>query len=83
MVGDKAVDAILKLLPQDAIYYFCKADIPRGMPVQELSERAFEIGLRGRNYNSVYDAYMSALNAAQPNDLVFVGGSTFVVAEVV
>jgi dihydrofolate synthase/folylpolyglutamate synthase len=83
MVNDKSVDDMLQLLPRHAQFYFCKADIPRGMPAAELSEKAFEKGLRGRVYDSVRDAFYSALNAARPDDLVFVGGSTFVVAEIV
>lgn len=83
VVNDKSIDAMLQLLPRQATYYFCKADIPRGLAAEILAEQAFEIGLRGRVYDSVRDAYFSALNAARPSDLVFVGGSTFVVAEVV
>lgn len=83
VVNDKSVETMLQLLPRHAIYYFCKADIPRGMPAAELAEKAFESGLRGRVYGSVRDAFFSALNAARPDDLVFVGGSTFVVAEIV
>jgi dihydrofolate synthase / folylpolyglutamate synthase len=83
MVNDKAIDDVLQMLPRHAIYYFCKADIPRGMPAEEIALKAFEFGLRGKVYDSVRDAYFSALNAARSEDLVFVGGSTFVVAEVV
>ena len=83
MVNDKNCDAILQLLPQHATYYFCKADIPRGLDANVLAEQAFEQGLRGAVYSSVRDAYYSALNNAGSNDIVFVGGSTFVVAEIV
>lgn len=83
MVNDKSIEAMLQMLPRHAIYYFCKADIPRGLAAEELANQAFEIGLRGRVYDSVRSAYFSALNAARPDDLVFVGGSTFVVAEIV
>ena len=83
MVNDKSIEAVLNLLPRHATYYFCKADIPRGLDANVLAEQAFELGLRGRVYESVRSAYFSALNAARPDDLVFVGGSTFVVAEVV
>lgn len=83
MVNDKSIEAVLNLLPRHANYYFCKADIPRGLDANVLAEKAFELGLRGRVYESVRSAYFSALNAARPDDLVFVGGSTFVVAEVV
>ncbi|RLD45661.1 MAG: bifunctional folylpolyglutamate synthase/dihydrofolate synthase [Bacteroidetes bacterium] len=82
MVNDKSPETILYLLPKHATYYFCKADIPRGMNAVELKEAAFKAGLRGQSFNSVTDAYNSAINNAGVNDLVFVGGSTFVVAEV-
>ncbi|MDR0969849.1 MAG: bifunctional folylpolyglutamate synthase/dihydrofolate synthase [Lentimicrobiaceae bacterium] len=83
MVNDKNHDAILQLLPQHATYYFCKANIPRGLDANVLAAQAFEQGLRGTVYSSVRDAYYSALNNARSNDIVFVGGSTFVVAEIV
>jgi len=83
MVNDKDPESILYLLPKNATYYFCKPDIPRGMDVDVLKEHAFKSGLRGEVYNSVYHAYNSAVNNAGVNDLVFIGGSTFVVAEIV
>jgi dihydrofolate synthase/folylpolyglutamate synthase len=82
VVGDKEISKILSLLPQNAIYYFCKADIPRGLPVEILKNLAQNIGLIGMAYVSVSEAYTAALKAANPDDLVFIGGSTFVVAEV-
>jgi dihydrofolate synthase/folylpolyglutamate synthase len=83
MVDDKDPEKILSLLPKNAIYYFCKADIPRGMDVDELLEHAQKHGLQGQIYHSVIQAFNSAVNDAGINDLVFVGGSTFVVAEVI
>jgi dihydrofolate synthase / folylpolyglutamate synthase len=83
MVNDKNCEEILQHLPRGATYYFCKADIPRAMDAATLAAKGFEMGLRGEVYNSVGDAYRSALNNAHFNDMVFVGGSTFVVAEVV
>ncbi len=83
VVNDKAVDAVLHLLPRPAKYYFCKANIPRGLDASELKNKAAEAGLSGQVYESVTAAYRAALDEARPNDLVFVGGSTFVVAEVV
>ena len=83
MVDDKSPDSILFLLPKSATYYFCKPDIPRGMDAEKLKELAFKAGLRGEHYNSVNHALNSAVNNAKVNDLVFIGGSTFVVAEVV
>jgi dihydrofolate synthase/folylpolyglutamate synthase len=82
MVNDKEVDKVLALFPKKAIYYFCKADIPRGMPVDELTAIAEDLGLKGKSYSSVSNAFSDARANAVANDLVFVGGSTFVVAEV-
>ena len=83
MVNDKDIDHVLQLLPHHCEYYFCKADIPRGLDANILAEKAFELGLRGKVYDSVRDAYQSAVNAASIDDVVFVGGSNFIVAEVV
>ena len=83
VVNDKDIDGILKLLPNDAEYYFCKANIPRGLDVNILSEKAKTYGLKGKTYSSVIQAYTTALDNAQNGDLVFVGGSNFTVAEVV
>ena len=82
-VNDKDIDHILQLLPHNCEYYFCKADIPRGLDANILAQKAFELGLRGTVYSSVRDAYLSALNAASFDDVVFVGGSNFTVAEVI
>jgi len=83
MVNDKDISGILNLLPKNANYYFCKPNIPRGLDADELADKATEFGLNGMSYSSVLRAYNSAQNNAGLNDLVFVGGSTFVVAEVV
>ena len=83
MVSDKQRDAVLRLLPKNATYYFCKADIPRGLDAETLKDEAFQHKLTGQSYISVMHAYSSAVNNAGPRDLVFVGGSTFVVAEVI
>lgn len=82
LVGDKNAGPVLEILPSSAIYYFCRADIPRAMPAAELRVEAGNYGLQGDAYKSVAEAYHSALRAAKKGDLVFVGGSTFVVAEV-
>jgi dihydrofolate synthase/folylpolyglutamate synthase len=71
------------LLPKDAQYYFCKAQLPRALDAKMLQEKALENGLKGKAYTSVRKALKAAKKAAQTNDLVVVGGSTFVVAEVV
>jgi len=83
MVNDKDITKVLSMLPKDATYYFCKPDIPRGLEAESLKLKAESIGLQGSTYNSVKQALQAAQNSADGNDLVFVGGSTFVVAEVV
>ncbi|AWM31819.1 bifunctional folylpolyglutamate synthase/dihydrofolate synthase [Hymenobacter nivis] len=81
-VNDKDVGPVLALLPPDATYYFCQADIPRALPADELAARAAAAGLAGRSYGPVAAAVAAARAAAGPADVVFIGGSTFVVAEV-
>ena len=83
VVNDKDIDGILQLLPKEAEYYFCKADIPRGLSADILFEKATNSGLKGKVYESVRNAYSSASANSQEGDLVFVGGSNFTVAEVV
>ncbi|MDQ3048918.1 MAG: bifunctional folylpolyglutamate synthase/dihydrofolate synthase [Bacteroidota bacterium] len=83
MVNDKDISKVLSLLPKEAIYYFCKANIPRALDAQELYEKAAVAGLKGKVIGSVADALAAATSNATAKDLIFVGGSTFVVAEVV
>jgi len=84
MMADKDVLEILDILPQkETTYYYCKPEVPRGMDANTLMGFATSRGLTGNSYQSVSDAYKSALKAACENDLVFIGGSSFVVAEVV
>jgi dihydrofolate synthase/folylpolyglutamate synthase len=83
MVNDKDISKVLSMLPTDATYYFCKPDIPRGLEAEALQQKAESAGLHGNTYPSVKAAFDAAQKAAQANDLVFAGGSTFVVAEVV
>ncbi|RFZ95199.1 bifunctional folylpolyglutamate synthase/dihydrofolate synthase [Mucilaginibacter conchicola] len=83
MVNDKDSSKVLSMLPKDATYYFCKPDIPRGLDATSLQEQAAAFDLTGQTYSTVKTAYEAAQQAAGKNDLVFVGGSTFVVAEVV
>jgi dihydrofolate synthase/folylpolyglutamate synthase len=82
---DKSIDAILQLLPtKNTVYYFCKANIPKGLSQDELQATAARFGLHGQTYPSVKAAYKAALKAANPlHDAVFVGGSIFVVGEVI
>ena len=81
-VADKDPDPVLALLPKDANYYFVKADIERAMNEVELMERAKKFNLNGKYYSSVNLALEEAQIQANQQDLIFVGGSTFVVAEV-
>lgn len=82
MVSDKDIDAVLALLPPSAVYYFTQAAIPRALPVGELALKAGHFGLTGKTYPSVREALETAKKESRPEDLIFVGGSTFVVAEV-
>jgi len=82
VVSDKDLDSVLPLFPKSAIYYFCKPNIPRGLDASLLLTKARGYGLVGEEYISVSKAYGAALNTASAKDLIFVGGSTFVVAEV-
>lgn len=82
MVKDKDINKVLALLPKDAEYYFCKANLPRALDEKELQAQASTFGLMGNCYVSVAEAYQTAQSESLETDVVFVGGSTFVVAEV-
>jgi len=82
MVNDKEIDKILDLFPKNAEYYFCKAKIPRALDQDELKRKARQHKLPGNSYISVSEAYANAVSNADAEDLIFIGGSTFVVAEV-
>jgi len=81
VVNDKDLENILELMPKEAKYYFCKPDIPRGLSAELLKIEASKQGLLGEVFDSVALAYQNALKNATANDLIFIGGSTFVVAE--
>lgn len=83
VVNDKDISQILSMLPKDALYYFCRPDIPRGLDAESLKLKAESFGLQGQAYSSVKQALNAAQKEAAESDLVFVGGSTFVVAEIV
>jgi len=83
VVNDKDLKEILPMFPKSATYYFCKPEIPRGLDALELQQKCIPFGLKGKTYDSVQHAYNKALKTAKKEDLIFVGGSTFVVAEVV
>ena len=82
MVSDKDISKVLSLLPTTATYYYCKANIPRGLAADALAATASTYGLSGSMYSSVEEAYIGAMSAAVASDLVLVMGSVFVVAEV-
>jgi dihydrofolate synthase/folylpolyglutamate synthase len=82
VVNDKQLERILPFFPKKANYYFCEPNIPRALKAKLLCKKAAEFGLEGKTYSSVQKAYKEALKCASARDLVYVGGSTFVVAEV-
>ena len=82
MVKDKDIDAIFRLLPRHARYYFCQAAIPRAMDAGELQEEAMKFGLQGQVVRDVNEAKNKAISDADADDFIFIGGSTFVVAEI-
>ena len=81
MVSDKDVSTILTLLPINASYYFTQASVKRAMPADKFAAKATEAGLKGQTYENVATAYHAALKNAAPEDLIFVGGSNFIVAD--
>ena len=81
MVNDKDIDGVLSLMPKEAVYYFTQASIARALPVDEFAEKACRHGLKGGTYPNVGEAVRSALQDASEEDFVFVGGSTFIVAD--
>lgn len=81
MVNDKDVNTVLSMLPQDATYYFTQASVRRAMPSDQFSQEASRHGLKGECYPTVHDAYLAAKAASSEEDLIFIGGSTFIVAD--
>jgi dihydrofolate synthase/folylpolyglutamate synthase len=82
MVNDKDLAPVLKLLPQNAAYYFTRASIPRSLDENKLAEEAKKYGLKGKSYPDVKTALSEAKKNAGPNDLIFIGGSTFIIADI-
>ncbi len=82
VVSDKNSDAILEILPKNAVYYFTQAQIPRALNADILQQRATNFGLKGNAYHAVKEALNAAKSAAKENDLIFVGGSNYVIAEI-
>lgn len=83
MVKDKDISGVLAILPKNATYYFCQPNLERALPVEELSAQANAFALKGKTFESVEKALQNAKKMAGPKDLIFVGGSTFVVAEII
>ncbi|WP_246594257.1 bifunctional folylpolyglutamate synthase/dihydrofolate synthase [Pontibacter populi] len=81
-VNDKDVTTILVMLPKNYSYYFCQATIPRALPVAELQQKADLVGLKGKSYPTVAEAIKAAKENAATDEVIFIGGSTFVVAEI-
>ena len=82
-VNDKDLDSVLPLFPAEAKYYFTKASVPRALNEEMLKAEAARFGLTGESYPDVKTALDQARENAQKSDMIFIGGSTFVVAEVV
>ena len=82
VVNDKDLNEILPLLPIDATYYFCRPNIPRGLDASILQQKAMEFDLIGDLFDTVANAYANARQNASKSDFIFIGGSTFVVAEI-
>ncbi len=82
MVNDKDISSFLNLLPQNAVYYFTQPNISRALPVDELWEKALLEGLNGKAFPNVKDAVNQAVSDADSDDFIFIGGSNFVVGEV-
>jgi dihydrofolate synthase / folylpolyglutamate synthase len=83
VVNDKDLANMLINLPKTATYYFCKANISRGLNAEELQQQALPFGLNGNSYSSVNEAVSHARSQAEMDDLIFIGGSAFVVAEAI
>lgn len=82
VVNDKDLDSILPLFPKNANYFFCSPNISRGLDATILQQKANDYELSGKVYSSVSEAYQTALKESSPNDFIYIGGSTFVVAEI-
>ena len=81
MVNDKDISTVLAMLPKNAVYYFTQASVKRALPCNELAAMAKTCGLDGNTYNSVGQAVRAATAAADKNDMIYIGGSSFVIAD--
>lgn len=83
MVNDKDINGVISLLPKNAKYYFTQASVKRALPAEQVKKIANNHGLKGEAYSSVEKALTIAKNNAKENDLIFIGGSTFIVADLI
>ena len=83
VVNDKDLDSILPIFSKNAFFYFCKSNVTRGLEAIILKKKALEYDLKGVVCNSVTDAYVLAKLEANDDDFIYIGGSTFVIAEIV
>lgn len=81
MVDDKDIDTVMGLLPKEAVYYWTQASSKRAFPVGKVAEEAKRHGLQGKSYPSVMEAYGNALGESGLDDFIFVGGSSYIVAD--
>lgn len=81
MVDDKDIDAVMDILPKDAVYYWTQASSHRAIPVKDIKRRGDLRNLQGASFDTVKEAYVKALGDASENDFVFIGGSSYVVAD--
>ena len=81
MVNDKDINAVLALMPKHATYYFTQASVARALPSHELQTLAAKHGLHGSTYSTVAEATQTALSEANKEDFIYVGGSSFIVAD--
>ena len=81
MVDDKDIDTVTRMLPRNATYYFTQASTHRAIPAGKVMEKAVAHGLNGTCYDCVEEAYRAALEVSGDDDFIFVGGSSYVVAD--
>ena len=81
MVNDKEIDAVLAIMPKEATYYFTQASIRRALPCEQMKEKAAAYGLKGNSYPDVATALQAAKAEAESDDFIFIGGSCFIVAD--
>ena len=80
-VKDKKIEDFLEIFPEKAFYYFTKPDVPRGLDEDIILEKSKAYNLKGKTYKSVEKAYRAAISSAGKDDMIFIGGSTYVVAD--